>query len=133
MWDAATHFVAKGLPGLITPKGLTNVMGGIMTGHIQYWTIIGRKDGKSEILGAVTTMIGTDTYLDIRRLWIYSLYVRPEFRVIMGAWHQIFDSIQRYAKKMGCSEVDALSHNPKAAKIAQNLGFSCNAWMKKEV
>ena len=133
-WNQIQHAIASALPEkqAKNPAVMTEIMGALMTGAMQGWALFTMRDEKPVLVGFATTMIRDDKYMGEKLLNIYTIYVAQV--ATAGAWARLYETIERYAKGQGCTQIMAFTPHEHLVRVAERLGFD-TSWrlVKKEV
>ena len=110
------------------------IMQALMDERLQYWGIFSKGWKPEEMIGGLTTSISTDMFYGIKRLWIYSHHIYPEFGLHISAWRSIIEGLNEYAKTNGCHEVAAFTADKSFARAGERfMDFKMQHFMTKEV
>jgi len=103
------------------PTLTTNIFGEVRSGKLQCWALLGRHQGKTHMLGFITTRILNDARRGRKSLYIE--HIEAVGGLSLDGWTKAFPILVKHAKENGCSVIEGDLINKRMYKIAREMGF----------
>lgn len=115
-------------PEVLSGNLINNVLESLLTCRMQAW--IYTEDGDS--IGAiVVTSTMEDSALGGKILRLYLLYAFEPLKP--AAWEEGWEAIEKFARSVGCKQIEAFSSNPMVIKKSEQLGWKSEYHLFKEL
>lgn len=121
-WDIIKYAVEESLPPVVSKDidNMQNVLTGCLDGSLEVWASYSKKDNVTKLEGIILTQFIFDRATKTKNLLIYCLYGYNQFS--KDSWTSGIESLKKYAKAKGCSQIVAYSDVPLIINLAKQLG-----------
>lgn len=129
-WPYIKYAVEDTFPAhIIKEKAvLNNILQAMLTSRMQTWIAV---RGEDEIVAMIITSSYEDLALGVKILRVYAIYA---FTVATPSiWEDGFNTISKYAKSIGCVEIEGYTTNSVTLKAVEKFGFKSDYRVYKEI
>ena len=103
-----------------------------IAGHLQVWLMKERmEDGSPNLVGIVCTQVHEQPYLGRKRFTITHTHANDV--VGIKAWKQVYETLDKYARDIGCTVAEIYTENKRAARLLEGFGFKAIGAYQKEL
>ena len=99
-----------------TPEKRNNILRALLIGHLVCWFY---KEDSSKIKSVILTAVVKDEYIRQKNLLIYAAM---GLKINAEGWTACYDTLETYAKGIGCDKIIFYTANPRLIKIAKFFG-----------
>lgn len=108
------------------------LMGAMADGRLQVWTIFSIDSEKAQYVGFALTAIYERAFIKERVLTLYALWTAG-LAVDAAAWIEALGRVEDYARKEGCTCLDALTENSRIVQLMKQTGFHLKTYGEKRI
>ena len=134
VWDMVRYGVARSCPPHVpfSQKRIRNILSSLLAGRAQCWALFEQGDDqRKHILAFAVTTAEVERLSGTKFLNIWALYA---YRSPTSAqWAVVRKALAEFARAQGCSNISAITNNPKVVEIAQGEGAVKATILVKEI